>query len=245
MKSSCILALLILLSPCAALAQHTVIVKKSSSGLCHDQQSPYFDRIRHFTAYDTLSACLQSGGHLPEIRTTRQSSSNDAYHRDAFGRWQDRDQDCLNTRQEILKQLSTATVAFTAPNSCTITHGRWFDPYTNRTFYQAHQLDIDHIVPLKWAWDHGADHWPRHKRLLFANDPVNLIAVEAGANRSKGDQSPLTWLPPNRVYRCQYVVRFLRISKNYQLQLSHKQSRQLKRLQNHLCKARNSAWALE
>ncbi|WP_236079024.1 HNH endonuclease family protein [Marinobacter nauticus] len=48
----------------------------------------------------------------------------------------------------------------------------------------AAEVDIDHVVPLNWAWGHGASSWPRQKREKFANDPVNLIPVEASLNRS-------------------------------------------------------------
>ena len=45
-------------------------------------------------------------------------------------------------------------------------------------------MGTKHVVPLKWAWDHGADTWSRDKREKFANDPVNLWSVELSLNRS-------------------------------------------------------------
>ncbi|WP_421921504.1 HNH endonuclease family protein [Marinobacter salarius] len=46
------------------------------------------------------------------------------------------------------------------------------------------EIDIDHIVPLKWAWERGAKGWTRAKRERFANDMVNLSPVDLGLNRS-------------------------------------------------------------
>ena len=33
--------------------------------------------------------------------------------------------------------------------------------------------------------------------LALANDPLNLMAVDASTNRSKGDGDTASWLPPN------------------------------------------------
>ena len=43
----------------------------------------------------------------------------------------------------------------------------------------ARGIDIDHVVPLAWSWDRGARQWSDDKREKFANDPVNLLPVEA------------------------------------------------------------------
>nr|WP_257535450.1 HNH endonuclease family protein [Marinobacter adhaerens] len=61
-----------------------------------------------------------------------------------------------------------------------------------------------------------ASSWTRSKWEKFANDPVNLIPVEASLNRSKGAHGPESWLPPSG--KCQYVSRFVRIVKTYGLQ---------------------------
>ena len=45
------------------------------------------------------------------------------------------------------------------------------------------------------------------RRRAFANDPLNLLAVDGPLNMQKGDGDAATWLPPNRSYRCAYVAR--------------------------------------
>lgn len=42
------------------------LVKKSSSGICHQQGTTYYDKTTNFTPYDTVDACLASGGRLPK-----------------------------------------------------------------------------------------------------------------------------------------------------------------------------------
>ena len=40
-------------------------VKKSSSGICHDDSSPNYKQLKDFTPYKTVDACLKSGGKMP------------------------------------------------------------------------------------------------------------------------------------------------------------------------------------
>ena len=203
------------------------IVKKSKSGLCHESDSPYFERIKHFHAYETLSECLDSvGGVLrkpqpePEyISKQRDLYDERPYSREAFGKrgWMDEDSDCQNTRHEMLEALSTRPVQYKDKNGCKVERGRWISSFTNRVHFDARQLDIDHIVPLAWSWSRGANKWTNDKRERFANDPRNLWPVEAKLNRQKGAKGLDQWLPPEN--RCQYIARFERIRKLYDLSL--------------------------
>ncbi|MFE4718872.1 HNH endonuclease family protein, partial [Streptomyces sp. NPDC056728] len=49
------------------------------------------------------------------------------------------------------------------------------------------------------------------------NDPLNLLAVDAGPNRSKGEGDTATWLPPRKGYRCTYVAGQVAVKKKYGL----------------------------
>nr|WP_274382401.1 HNH endonuclease family protein [Rhodovulum sulfidophilum] len=114
-----------------------------------------------------------------------------------------------------------------APSGCSVRHGRWFASYTGQVVTNAGDLDIDHIVPLRYAWGHGAARWSAQKRARFARDPVNLLPVSASANCSKGARGPLEWLPPDQGLRCQYVRRFRRIAASYGLVHSAAEEREL------------------
>lgn len=41
-------------------------VKKSSTGICHKKGTTYYDRTINFTPYNSIEACLASGGRLPK-----------------------------------------------------------------------------------------------------------------------------------------------------------------------------------
>lgn len=158
------------------------------------------------------------------------------YDRNLYGDWIDADGNCKNTRHELLAALSTGPVTMTADN-CAVVTGRWLDPYTDKVFTQARDMDIDHLVPLAWAHAHGADQWPPDRKAAFANDLVNLFAVDADTNRSKGAQGPLEWLPPSQTFQCQYVLRFQRVVMSYGLTLNANEGAAMPALQERLCGA--------
>lgn len=40
-------------------------VKKSSFGVCHTPESPYYSQTRNYDSYGSLEGCLSSGGRTP------------------------------------------------------------------------------------------------------------------------------------------------------------------------------------
>lgn len=164
------------------------LVKKSNSGLCHPPESAHFDRTQNFTAFQSVSACLESGGELPQSlqdqTETQSRTESTGYAREKFGHgWADEDGDCQNARMEALISLSTNKVRFASDKECRVVAGRWISPFTGDVIHDASKLDVDHVVPLRWAWEHGADDWSQEKRETFANDLRNLWPVEASLNR--------------------------------------------------------------
>jgi len=221
------------------------MVKQSNSGICHDTGSSWYDRTRNFTAFGSMEECLGSGraykGYQGPARpaanpvaTQPRGGARVPYDRELYDHWIDTDGDCQNARHELLQELSTGRVTLNA-SGCTVARGRWNDPYTGIIFTNARDMDIDHMVPLAWAHAHGADRWDADLRRQFANDPVNLFAVQASANRQKGAKGPLEWLPPNEAFHCQYVTRFHRIVLTYRLTYSDYERREMDALRARLC----------
>ncbi len=211
---------------------NTNVIKMTSSKLCHAPDSPHYNRIKHFVSYPTMEACLQNGGHLPKHAqkdqdTTQSHTASSAsttpdlnnYHRQHFGKgWMDMDHDCQNSRTEALVAQSVGPIRYKTSRDCQVVSGRWTSPYSGDVIYQASKIDMDHVVPLKWAWSHGAKSWSKTQREALANDPANLLAVEASLNRQKGAKGLNEWLPPKN--QCQYILRFERIVKKYNLTLT-------------------------
>ena len=91
--------------------------------------------------------------------------------------------DNQDARAEALIETSTVQpVQFASADRCRVTRGRWISPFTGKVIQNASDIDIDHVVPLAWAWEHGASQWSDEKRERFANDLTHLWPVELGLN---------------------------------------------------------------
>jgi uncharacterized protein DUF1524 len=132
--------------------------------------------------------------------------------------------DGCDTRDRILARDLRAKSFRAATRTCVVLSGRLADPYTSTTIMFARggasEVDIDHVVALGDAWQKGAWRWPRGERVAFANDPLNLLAVDASANRQKGDGDTATWLPANKPFRCAYVARQVSVKLKYALSVT-------------------------
>ncbi|MFY3772988.1 GmrSD restriction endonuclease domain-containing protein [Marinobacter salsuginis] len=71
-----------------------------------------------------------------------------------------------------------------------VASGRWISPFTAKVIQNSREIEIDHVVPLKLAWERGAKGWTQADREGFANDVVNRWSVELSLNRSKGARGP-------------------------------------------------------
>lgn len=140
------------------------------------------------------------------------------YDRDAFGTpWKDVDRNGCDTRNDILRR---DLVQKTILPDCTVARGILRDPYTRMTIRHVagrSTIDIDHVVSLSDAWQKGAFRWSETARTIFANDPLNLLAVDYSANRQKADADAATWLPPNKAYRCAFVARQVAVKAKYRM----------------------------
>lgn len=139
-----------------------------------------------------------------------------------------------NTRDDILKR-DLVGVGMRS-NGCFVDHGVLHDPYTGRpiNFVRGPEtsgtIQIDHVVALADAWMKGAQAWTPQRRAQFANDPINLVAVESQANQDKSARDAASWLPPNAAYHCTYVIRQLEVKSAYQLWLGRTEYDAMKRV---------------
>ncbi|MBB1503112.1 HNH endonuclease [Propioniciclava sp. MC1683] len=147
------------------------------------------------------------------------------YDRALFPHWRDADSwgwpsepvATCDIRQAALWREGR-NVAYTS--ACDILSGTWLDAYTVVTLYDKSDVDVDHIVPLAEAWRAGAASWTTTQRTAFANDQLEVIAVDDGANQSKGDKGPDLWKPPNQAAHCLYAKRWIAIKTKYALTVS-------------------------
>lgn len=150
-----------------------------------------------------------------------------------FGTWVNdpNDHSCMNTRAKVLARDSATQVILKGSNNCEVDRGTWKDPYTRQVYHSASEIQIDHMVPLKNAYQSGAWKWNFYTRCLYANymgNPVHLLSVQGQANMAKSDKSPDQWLPPNESYRCEYIRNWLLVKLIWRLEMTATESEGIK-----------------
>ena len=125
-----------------------------------------------------------------------------------------------DARNVVLRRDLTATVL--RAGNCIVSSGTLVSPYTLGTIHfvrgpQSAQAQIDHVVALGDAWQTGAQGWTSQQRETFANDPVELLAVDGPSNEAKGDSDAASWQPPNKGFRCVYAQIQVRVKAKYGL----------------------------
>lgn len=165
--------------------------------------------------------------------TVKGRAPKTGYSRERFGSaWADTDSNSCDTRDDILRR-DLEDVKY-GDGDCKVASGELDpDPYSGKavTFTRGRsQVDIDHLVALSDAWQKGAKYWDPAKRIALANDPLNLLAVGATPNRSKGDGDTATWLPPYKKYRCTYVAAQVAVKKKYGLWVTSAEKSAMKKV---------------
>lgn len=146
------------------------------------------------------------------------------YRRTQFGDgWADEDHDGCSTREEILRRDLVGTSRRRVGRCAVVAAGTLADPYSGKRLAftrgegTSATVQIDHVVALDDAWQTGAQQLTPARREAFANDPLNLLAVDGRVNQSKGASDAASWLPPNKAFRCAYVARQVAVKVRYGL----------------------------
>jgi hypothetical protein len=143
------------------------------------------------------------------------------YERDRFGYPNDADGDGCNTRDEVLARDSSTLPQIDA-FGCQVIAGDWYSPYDGRTLSDPADIQIDHLVALKEAWDSGAWAWDDARLRAFGNDLDDtraLRAVSSESNQSKSENDPSNWLPPNDGYVCTYLADWIAVKARWSLSM--------------------------
>lgn len=152
--------------------------------------------------------------------TVKGRAPKTGYDRDQFGApWVDVDGNGCDQRNDVLNRDLTHKTF----DGCLVLRGTLHDPYTGRVIQfrrgetTSAAVQIDHVVALSDAWQKGAQQWSSEKRTRFANDTLNLYAVDGPTNEGKGDGDTATWLPSNKSFRCTYVAHQVAVKAKYKL----------------------------
>ena len=164
---------------------------------------------------------------LDSLETVADHDDAPRYDRAEFGSgWADLDGDGCSTRNEILARDLARPTFRPETNDCVVETGTLAEPYLGSTvdFVRgqgtSELVQIDHVVALADAWRSGAWQWDASKRLEFANDPLNLLAVDGQANYEKGALTADEWLPPNEDFQCEFIARQVAVKAKWGLSVT-------------------------
>lgn len=159
------------------------------------------------------------------------------YSRAAYGvAWTDTDHNGCDTRNDMLRRDLAPVTVQAGTHGCVVLSGTLADPYTAtsiafvRGATTSSRVQIDHVVALSDSWQKGAQQWNAAQRTAFANDPLELLAVDGPTNESKGDGDAATWLPPDTAYRCTYVARQISVKQKYRLSVTAAENRAMQQV---------------
>ena len=147
-----------------------------------------------------------------------------------------------DTRNYILKR-DLSKITWRSGETCTVATGVLRDPYTGKTINFVRgvstslKVQIDHVVAVSDAWQKGAQRLSYSTRVAFANDPLNLLAVDGPTNGAKSDSDAASWLPPNRSYWCRYVARQVAVKAKYKLWMTTAEKAQISKILTTRCPA--------
>ncbi len=157
------------------------------------------------------------------------------YQRSFFGDgWADLDGDGCDTRNEILARDLDAVVYRKGTGNCVVQFGEFEEPYTGeftefeRGAGTSELVQIDHVVALGNAWYAGAYQWDTKTRLEFANDPLNLLAVDGDANYDKAALTADQWLPYDPEFHCEFAARQVMVKARWNLTVKRKEAQTLR-----------------
>lgn len=144
-------------------------------------------------------------------------------------------QTCFDVRNLVLIRQSVQPITYDPNNACRVQASSWYDPYSDEYFFNAIELQIDHVVPLKNAYLAGAAGWSSAKRCHYENftdDPTHLLAVAKFENLSKGERGPESYLPLNTNFQCSYLAIWLRIKAIWNLKMAIPEAEAIKNFLN-------------
>jgi hypothetical protein len=144
------------------------------------------------------------------------------YDRAEFGpAWKDTDHNGCDNRSDVIRRDMEIHQTKEKTRGCIVLTGALNNVYRGTKIpYQRGDesgVEVDHVVSLHNGWGTGLDDNPED-RVLFANDPLNLITTDRATNRLKSDKAADLWLvPDNPAFRCKFAARQVSVKKKYDL----------------------------
>ena len=228
------------------IAVKTAFMQRCSAPTTTSSVAPTTSSINTTTSVSTTTTTSTTakpvvvGSALALLQTVRvENEYQVGYDRALFDHWRDIDGDGCDSRDQVLKRDSIS-LPQVDPVNCNVVAGDWISPYDGAKWSDPSDIDIDHVVALKEAWDSGAWAWSAAQRKAFANDTSDsrtLLAVTDSVNQSKSDKDPSNWLPPLQSYTCTYLGNWIAVKVRWSLSMDSSEYGRIKNLLQSTCSA--------
>lgn len=133
-----------------------------------------------------------------------------------FQYWATIDGQC-DTRDIVLRDQGQGVEV---DESCSPVAGEWKDSYSGAVIPDSKNVWVDHIVPLEYANEHGANSWDAEKKKRFANDVKNLTTSSETQVTKKDNSGPSAYMPENEEFKCRYAGAWVNILSEYGLSVT-------------------------
>lgn len=164
-------------------------------------------------------------------------SATQSFDKSVWNQWVDEDEDCQDTRQEVLIRDSWGTVTFKTENKCEVLSGQWHGAYTGEIVTDPRLLVVSNLVPLAHAHRLGGSSWDEGLRRRYANDLSlrHLRVFKASNHRERRDRGPEHWLPEVEDRNCRYISDWIDVKVRWRIGMSADEKETLETLISSQC----------
>jgi hypothetical protein len=148
------------------------------------------------------------------------------------------------TTRDLVLDRDSSTPVQRDQFGCDVIAGDWLSVYDGTVVTDPSEIEVDHVVALKEAWDSGAWAWTPEQRRAFANDltdPRTLRAVNRSANGDKGASDPANWMPSQQDYWCTYLGDWVAIKVRWGLSMDQSEFGRIRNIVRERC----PSWGIE
>lgn len=151
--------------------------------------------------------------------------------------WQPRTRSCQKAYTQALAKASTVDIRYAKKGDCVfVVEGEWLDPYTTEVITELGDIALDQLVSYREAHRYGGAYWSHAQRMELVSDSDNIVPVASMSKKARAGKSPTQWMPENKAYWCDYIVRREIIQRKYKLYLPREEREFQQEIKKLYCK---------
>ena len=151
--------------------------------------------------------------------------------------WIPRQRGCQKALTRALAKASRVDISYAKKDECLfVVKGEWEDPYTTEVISDLRNVGLDQLVSYKEVHRYGGAYWTRIQRMELVNDSDNIVPVSAKSKKERAGRPPTEWMPENKAYWCDYIVKREIIQRKYKLYLPREEREFQEKIKKLHCK---------